>query len=354
MSNDTEVGDFETLLRDFRRQVPERPERLPTFQEISGYPHYENVCSNILAFYLDPGKPHGLGTLFLDSLGKVGKIEDLGGSMGSEVEVETQEKTANENYIDILIRSASHAVLIENKIFHAPNNPFCDYAIHLDSLEQPHKHKFLLTLNSVEESTAQECGFENITHEQVVKEIRVRLGAHVAGADTRYLTFMLDFLNTLDHLKKGTVMDPEFFEFVESHQPDIESLLCRVKEFKTELGGKITQLEQMIDLPSHLEAKQWTYGKKLADRMWVSLVHDIAFAEDFEIGIETTVMANGWKIHIYTEPDGAKTARLAALLEKLEIPLSTCFDYAANLKDIADLLQDVVSKLADARSSGNH
>ena len=57
MSNDTEVGVFKALLSAFRQQVPERPERLPTFQEISGYPHYENVCSNILAFYLDPGKP---------------------------------------------------------------------------------------------------------------------------------------------------------------------------------------------------------------------------------------------------------------------------------------------------------
>ena len=32
--------------------------------DIAGYPRYENVCSNILAFYFDPNNEHGLGKLF--------------------------------------------------------------------------------------------------------------------------------------------------------------------------------------------------------------------------------------------------------------------------------------------------
>jgi hypothetical protein len=50
------------LLDDFSK-LPDRVERGPTLMEIAGYPHYEIVCSNILAFYLDPEEPHGLGTL---------------------------------------------------------------------------------------------------------------------------------------------------------------------------------------------------------------------------------------------------------------------------------------------------
>ena len=46
------------LLIDFK-SIPQY-KRTKTFMEISGYPHYENVCSNILSFYLNPANEHGL------------------------------------------------------------------------------------------------------------------------------------------------------------------------------------------------------------------------------------------------------------------------------------------------------
>ena len=44
---------FVSLLDEFRK-LPPGITRSPTFMEVAGYPHYENVCSNILAFFLDP------------------------------------------------------------------------------------------------------------------------------------------------------------------------------------------------------------------------------------------------------------------------------------------------------------
>jgi hypothetical protein len=38
---------FEALLDEFRK-LPPAVSRLPTLMEVAGYPHYENVCSNIL------------------------------------------------------------------------------------------------------------------------------------------------------------------------------------------------------------------------------------------------------------------------------------------------------------------
>ena len=48
MYHEWDADAAQTLLEEFNRQVPPRPERPPTFMEISGYPHCENVCSNIL------------------------------------------------------------------------------------------------------------------------------------------------------------------------------------------------------------------------------------------------------------------------------------------------------------------
>ena len=80
---------FDNLLDEFGK-LPKRPERQPTFLEIAGYPHYENVCSRILAFFFDSGKPHGLGTLFLDALAQVGGIQNRE-TIDSNVSVEREE-----------------------------------------------------------------------------------------------------------------------------------------------------------------------------------------------------------------------------------------------------------------------
>ena len=45
--------DLEALLNEFAR-LPPHEDRPLTFMEIAGYPHYENVCSNTLAYFLDP------------------------------------------------------------------------------------------------------------------------------------------------------------------------------------------------------------------------------------------------------------------------------------------------------------
>lgn len=42
--------------------------RTKNYFQVSGYPHYENVVSNILAFYLDAQEEHRLSNLWLESL----------------------------------------------------------------------------------------------------------------------------------------------------------------------------------------------------------------------------------------------------------------------------------------------
>lgn len=127
------LENFKELLDDFRA-LPGRVERPRTFMEIAGYPHYENVCSNILKFFMDPEESHGLGTLVLDALARAAKIDVTEGSMSSNVSVDREISTDAGNRIDILITSDTHSILIENKIHAVANNPFKDYAAYLDRI----------------------------------------------------------------------------------------------------------------------------------------------------------------------------------------------------------------------------
>ena len=60
--------ESELLLNEVNKIYNKIPIKEKTFMEISGYPYYENVCSNILAFYLNPKEEHKLGSLLINSL----------------------------------------------------------------------------------------------------------------------------------------------------------------------------------------------------------------------------------------------------------------------------------------------
>ena len=75
-TNPQAVEDYLKLLLAFRA-LPET-KRSRTFMEVSGYPHYENVCSNILRFYLDPAAEHGLSDLLLSAFLRKGSNHKVG------------------------------------------------------------------------------------------------------------------------------------------------------------------------------------------------------------------------------------------------------------------------------------
>ena len=74
-----EIIKFEKLIQEFSK-LPKAKTKMPTYLEISGQPHFENVCSNILAFYFNTNECHGLKDLvlrsFLESLDEKIEFED--------------------------------------------------------------------------------------------------------------------------------------------------------------------------------------------------------------------------------------------------------------------------------------
>ncbi len=373
MSNEQSAQMAESLLNAFLQQVPARREPPPTFMQITGYPHYEDVCSNILGFFLDPKEPHELGTLFLDAIACIGEIEDQQG-MWDNVKVTREEYTEAGKRIDILIQSDSHAVLIENKIFAGPDNPFADYAKHLCSLRKTQKHKFLLTLND-EEATARKWGFQNITHQELVERVRKLLGAYIAGADTRYLTFMLDFLSTLENLKEDVVVNEKFTDFLKNQRPgEIERFLRHIHGFKNELRKKVDELRKGCPVESYHNVRATPYhGDEPKVDLFGVLAHDIELQSfNNNVVVETGISSEGWKILIWLRnverggppnrgPVDGGQEELKGFLVEQSIPLADDkgegygegtrflfqrFDYNADLDEVARAVRDVVHKLA--------
>ena len=348
---------FDNLLDEFRK-LPPHPDRQPTLLEIAGCAHKENACSSVLAFFLDPEKSHGLGTLFLDALAQVGGIQDQE-TIAGNVSIEREEHTGAGNRIDLLIQSDSHAILVENKIWASINNPFDDYAAHLDSLPQAHKHKFLLTLTPKSEGANH--GFKNITHKQLVKEIRGTLGRHVATADTRYLTFMLDFLNTLDYMRGGMVVNPEFVGLLASRFDEAERFLKEIEGFKRELREKVEYLKSLIDVRQYSNVEQFLWPLRMTKGLDLEddLAHHIELSSfENKVVVDTVISPKGWKVQCWVlEGDDRAREKLRKLLERLDLRfdyeeegkhfcLNQRFNYAEDLGQIHPVVQEVVVKLA--------
>ena len=346
------IEPVEALLDDVGR-LPARVERPPTFMEIAGYPHYENVCSNVLAFYLDPKQPHGLGTLLLDALTRAGGIASTEEGVGGNVSVEREVVTDAGNRIDLLIESDAHAIVIENKIRASVNNPFGDYSEYLDSRtpESREKHKFLLTLAPTTEGSG--WGFTNITYTGFVAEIRAVLGCHVSGADTRYLTLLLDFVNTLENLHKETRLDERFFRLLSERSGEIESLLGELKAFRGELRQKVRALGSLVDVRAYGNVKQWFWREET--RLLDVLVHDIRVVPDLPIYVDAIIHPRGWKVRVGLRAGSGTAPKLSELLRRLDVAVESDQDftharfvYDENLERIAPVVQDLVDKFAAA------
>lgn len=175
------------------------PQRIsqPTFMEICKYPgsRFEEVCSRILAFYLNPNAEHGMGNLWMTALWK---------TLSPEVPMPdyhyldcATEENAEGKSIDIVIKSDKFVIAIENKTTAGLYNPLEVYKRHIEDKYQEVETK-LFTVLSVYPIFSNDSiqlmkdnGFQSILYKDLFTQIHHLMGAYIMDCDSRYLTHML-------------------------------------------------------------------------------------------------------------------------------------------------------------------
>ena len=98
-------------------------EKAKTFFDVAGYPHYENVISNILAFFFDTSEEHGLKDLWLKSFVDCYNLTAGANIQLSELEnIEREHSTEENKRLDIIILLSNAIIAIENKVYANANN----------------------------------------------------------------------------------------------------------------------------------------------------------------------------------------------------------------------------------------
>lgn len=187
------------------------PETSPTRKnliEIAGYPKWENVNSNLLAFYFDEKEEHGFNRLFFNSL-----IDLYENKIGSEVQreifetdfsVDREVSTDEGGRIDLVIKdesfenedseSVSWSIIIENKLFADLYNNLSDY---WKSIQSESKIGIVLSVNPVKiDNRLEKKGilFINILHKELVEKVKHNLSDYYFESNDMHLLFLKEYM----------------------------------------------------------------------------------------------------------------------------------------------------------------
>ena len=245
-------------LREFLESYAVRPvadSAPPTLMKIAGFPHWENVYSNILAFFLDAGQIHGFGQLFIRSMLAAYCEHCPDGWPASDLdpedvratdEVLREVVTATGKRIDLLIKCADFLVCIENKIWSVVHNDLGDYRRHCEKSGErrpvlgivlsPHR----VPANQRRRTLDVHC-FVNVTYTDLVEQLRRRLGNYIGPHNIRYQYLLFDFVEQADQFSRtGTMTDDQrlFLEFWRGNEEKIANIQSICDALQNKLGAK--------------------------------------------------------------------------------------------------------------------
>jgi hypothetical protein len=227
--------------------IPKIKKRPKTFLDIAKQPHYENVMSNIYAFYFNIDEVHGMQDLFINSLlelingstlGKQKKLNEI-----TDFVVKTEVSTKKNGRVDILLSSNDHAIIIENKVHHTLTNNLEDYwsSTKVTDNKEDNKIGIVLSLNKLNVTHEH---FINITHLEFLKRVIQNLGDYLMDALDKYVVFLKDFYQNSINLSKSEMNSKELkFYF------DNQSKIIEVEEFQNAVRNHIVkEIEEVCKL----------------------------------------------------------------------------------------------------------
>lgn len=238
--------DYLRLLLEFQK-LPEAP-RVRTFMDVSGYPHYENVSSNLLAFFFDPEEEHGLSDLLLASFISLCGKEAPSSTVG--LTIHREHGTDDGGRLDLLIEREGFVIGIENKIYHHPANNFPDYSALIDGrgLRDCVRIKAVLSLKPIRDNDKlTSAGFVSITYGQLWEAVREKMGRYIHAANPKWLSYLIDFMETTSRLAGENKSMEEMDKFLIERHELIGKLFAELARFQQRLDSQLVVLKDMLE-----------------------------------------------------------------------------------------------------------
>jgi hypothetical protein len=360
VARDPDIEACLKLLLAFRAQPETRSSR--TFMDISGYPHYENVCTNILAFYFDPDEEHGLKDLLICAFLRIAGVD--GKPSIGKVTILPQCETAKHNFIDLIIDSESFTIGIENKIHHWLANDLEDYS---ETVERVGNNKDIvikavLGLLRVQNNALLKCGFRSYTYGELWQEVRVMLGHYIAQANVRWVTFLVDFMQNTTNLAGENMELKKSDKFFVEYDEAIEKMMAERSAFFERLYRRVGMVFNEIGKLDEVRAPSRAFVWKRA-----CIALELNFKDMPPIVFDLDISPKGWRLTLFgrnpkSEAYLSQLVRQPALKARLanapyrdkRYLLRTWPDIETESGEIRDAVRDWLRILIEANAAEQH
>ncbi|NGP89677.1 PD-(D/E)XK nuclease family protein [Fodinibius halophilus] len=361
-----ELTKVKELLSKFKDLDP-IPKYMPTIFEISGYPHYEDVISNVLQFFLKSDYDHGFSSIFVESLLDTVDGEESSSmpSDSSVLNVEREVTTKKNNRIDLVIETENRCIAIENKIYHhLYHNDLQDYQDYIKREYPDHQYTFIvLSLGQKEKPEDwEENEFKFITYDAFFDQLEGRLDEVIPKADAKVGIYLRDLIKTIRNMNKRTQLTMEFINFLSENREEVESLYNNAfKKFKKEIEAKADEVEELVTLEgTGFSSSTYTEKGKLK---YVRSFQRVVNWEgsEYKIQIKLRLTPKEYRMEIWDRKstdekifrqfiesrlgsdianrEGHKDNRSGSIIIEY-------FDYGEKPEEVAEKLNDLIPKLA--------
>lgn len=339
------ITEWQKILHEI--STIKKPEPQRTIMQISGYPHYEKVCSNFLKFFFDTSNEHGLKDLLYRALLRCVFSEEEIDSV-SEVKADN-EVNCNGKFLDLVIESDQYVIGIENKIWAALYNDLNVYADEIERLAKNKDLKPLLIIMSVRPEKAW-AGFKTVTYEDFFSQLKSLVGHYAPTGNNKYLTYLFDFIKTIEDLQGGNMTEPETIAFFKEHSDAIEDLIANYNNYKIQLNTEVISLRDRINIENMIGVNQWIWKKSC-------LVYDFSY-DDGTVAMDTYISPKGWRSVLFHR-SGKQYSVFENLIDHLRKELQLDFpvygdrrlvkewELNSDLSDISGLLESIIKKTVD-------
>lgn len=284
---------YEELIKEYLLIQKSDKEFEDTIFDICGFPHYEKVASNVLAFFIDSKREHGLTTLFIDSLLKLIKVNDF--IFEGDFKVEREVITSKRNFIDLLIYDDEKAIYIENKIFAGLSNDLDDY-FNLAILGRKKAIGIVLSFSDIDFGGR---NAKNILWGDLCEEIKNNYGQYVHNKKLNYLSFMFDFIRNIEELSDGGIgMDNDFVAFLKNNHDAVSKLGADIKKFHDDLRDYVNKINNIVIVKNTINGlKQWAWRELPAFND--VCVSDIKLTNGIGLALNSIISVDGWSFDVF-------------------------------------------------------
>ena len=223
--------------------------------EVAGFPHYENVMSNILAFFFDTHEEHNLNDLFVKSLLEVYKNK-------TNIDINTENfnmytntireyGTPKGNRLDIVI-SGNYIIGIENKIYADLYNDLDDYynALCQFGNGEVKIDEVVPIVLSLYDKEINDKHFVNITYTELINSINSNIGNYVFEGNNKWLLFYKEFALNVLAIKGDDKMDNliniEYNKFLSNNEEIMKKVYNLIDEDIANKRQLLIELQKLI------------------------------------------------------------------------------------------------------------